>query len=40
VLIPCDIDPVIAGWNAPRPRAAFGKPEDKINLAAEKPARE
>jgi len=42
MLIPRDIDPVIAGWSTPlpRPRPAFGKPEDKINVAAEKPARE
>jgi len=42
MLIPRDIDPVIAGWSTPlpRPRPAFGKPEDKINVAAEKPARD
>ena len=39
ILIPREIDPVIAGRNTPlpRPRPAFGKVEDTIEVAADKP---
>jgi hypothetical protein len=41
MLIPRDIDPVIAGRDTPlpRPQPAFGKSEDKIEVASEKPTR-